>query len=478
MQVFDVITEIASLRELKLAENELQGDLPSSIGSLAALEVLELQGNKLTSLPSEVRQLTCLRVMNVSSNQLPSIPMELFETGLIELIANKNRFEGAFFTVSSVPKLQELNISNNSLKSLCENESIELPALKSLNVSTNRLISLPSVESWLSLQNLIVAENKLTSFPEGFTTLSQLRIADFTANDISQLDERIALMSLTTLTLAANPLRERKFLTMSFEDMKRNLASRLPAADTSAADEDGVEGLPEDATPDTPGWQVSPSGTLDLSSKSLDTIDSTALDPIASTIRTLHLHQNAFTSIPTPLSQIPFLTLLDLTKNNVQTPLTSPLTLPHLKDLRLTANKLTSLDSLTTHLSAPNLHSLDVAINRLSGTVPLLRTSFPALTTLIAADNAFSEAPATSLKGLKVVNLSNNDLGSLDPRIGLLQGELVSLNVEGNKFRVPNWRLLERGTESVLVWLRERVPVGEMEGGEEGEGMLGRDDVD
>jgi Leucine-rich repeat (LRR) protein len=459
MDIFDIITGISSLRELRLADNELQGDVPASISSLAALEVVELQGNKLTSLPIEVRELTCLRVLNISSNQLSSVPMDLFQTGLIELIASKNRFEGAFFTCSSAPNLQELNISNNSLKSLCDAESIDLPALKTLNVSTNRLTSLPSMENWIKLQTLIVGENKLAVFPEGFTTLTELRVADFTANNITQLDERIALMSLRTLILAANPLRERKFLTMSFEDMKRNLASRLPTTEALAADEDEYEFPTEDAAPEAQGWKVTPSGTLDLSSKSLDTIDETALAAVADNMRQLHLQQNTFTCIPAALSQVTFLTVLDLSRNNIETSLTSPLSLLKLKDLRLAANKLSSLDALIAHLAAPALQTLDVSNNRLTGTLPCLHTAFPSLISLLAADNSLSVAPASSLEGLKIVNLANNDIERLDPLISRFQGTLTSLNVEGNKFRVPSWHMLQKGTESVLGWLRERVPV-------------------
>jgi Leucine-rich repeat (LRR) protein len=458
VDVLDIVSEIASLRELKLAENDLQGALPGSIASLTSLEVLELQGNKLTSLPIGIRQLTCLRLMNVSNNQLLNIPMELFETSLIELVANKNRFEGAFFSIESVPNLQELNISNNSLKRLCEGETLNLPALKSLNLSTNRLTSLPSVESWVNLQTLVVGENKVTAFPEGFTSLMNLRTADFTANDITQIDEKIALMALTHLTLAANPLRERKFLTMSFDDMKRALASRLAPEDAPVVEEILGDGSIEDQVSTPQGWQVTPSGTLDLSAKSLTELDESALNAVADDIRQLYLQQNAFESIPMVLSQVTFLNVLDLSKNNIATILTSPLFLPRLKELRLNGNKLMSLDHLTTRLAAPSLQTLDISNNRLTGTLPTLRTSYPALISLIACDNTISEVPAESLSGLKIVNLSNNDIERLEPQIGHLAGTLTSLNVEGNKFRVPNYQLLQKGTDAVLAYLRDRIP--------------------
>ncbi|KAL5120723.1 hypothetical protein ACEQ8H_001472 [Pleosporales sp. CAS-2024a] len=458
--VFHVISSIASLRELKLAENELHGHLPASVINLSCLEVLELQGNALTSLPNDMGKLASLRTLNVASNQLTNIPMELFEkTALVELVANSNRLEGTFFTVASAPHLQELNVSNNSLKTLCEGERMELPALTTLKISTNRLVSLPSVGSWNKLKTLIAAENKLTEFPDGFTSLQTLRTADFTANDISQLDEKLALMSLDHLALAANPLRERKFLTMTFGDIQRDLASRLPV-ELVETDADAVEAAEaeEDAQHVSGGWELTPSGTLDLSSQGLSELDETALLACADKIRHLNLQQNAFDTIPLSLSHATYLTVLDLSRNSIATTLTSPLCLSRLKEMRLNTNKMTCLEPLITHVEAPSLQILDISANRLVGMLPTLRSTYPQLISLIASDNRISEVPACSLDGLKMVNLANNDIERLEPQIGTLQGTLTSLNVEGNRFRVPNYQVMQKGTEAVLAWLRDRIP--------------------
>ena len=94
MEMLDVIAQIPTLRELKLAENDLNGDLSSAICDLTALEVLELQSNKLTSIPADMQRLTQLRTLNVSDNQLRSLPSEVFSATLVELQASKNRLEG------------------------------------------------------------------------------------------------------------------------------------------------------------------------------------------------------------------------------------------------------------------------------------------------------------------------------------------------------------------------------------------------
>ena len=461
MEVFDIVSQLTSLRELKLSENDLQGELSSAICDLTALEVLEVQANKITGIPSELGMLSRLRSLNVVDNQLRTIPADLFQSSsLIELQVSKNRLEGTLFSVDVVPYLQELHASNNSLLLLCDNSSVQMPALRTLNISTNRLTSFPDVSSWTTLTTLLIGENKLTALPEGFVGLADLRTADFTGNDLTQIDERIALMgSLEHLILAVNPLRERKFLTMNTEDIKRDLASRLPAEDRLKNDDDNANcefGFTEDTA--ISKWQPLPSGMLDLSDQAMAEIEERSLEPFAEDIRQLVLHQNVFQSIPATLSQLNHLTLLDLSKNAIETPLTSPLNLPKLRDLRLTNNKLKSLDPLITHLTAPALQTLDISQNRITGALPLLRTFFPVLITLLAADNGISDVSADSLTGLRIVNLSNNDMERLEPRIGLLQGTLTAFEVEGNKFRVPNWQVLRKGTDAVLAWLRDKIP--------------------
>ncbi|EUC47424.1 hypothetical protein COCMIDRAFT_90217 [Bipolaris oryzae ATCC 44560] len=459
MEVFDVIAQIPTLRELKLAENNLEGPLSPALCDLTALEILELQANKLDSLPGGFERLTQLRTLNVTDNQLRSIPTEVFSSALIELHASKNRLEGAFFSRNSATHLQELHVAQNSLTSLCEDDSIDLPALKILNVSINRLTSLPAVSGWNNLITLLVGENKLTALPEGFTALQQLRTADFTGNDITQLDEKIALMeSLDHLTVAANPLRDRKFLSMGTEDLKRDLASRLPADDLPAeVDEEFVN---EDPQEPQSKWELTPSGTLDLAGKDMDEleVDDATSEVLVNGLRQLQLQRNKFITIPPVVGTFQHLTVLDLSRNAIGVALSAPLELAQLRDLRLASNKLTSLTPLTAHLTAPHLVTLDVSINRLSGALPALHTSFPSLTTLLASDNKISEVSAESLTNLRIVNLGNNDIDRLEPRIGLLQGTLTGFEVEGNRFRVPNRQVLQKGTDAVLTWLRDKIP--------------------
>lgn len=230
----DTITQISSLRELRLADNALSGDLSSSIQQLANLEILELQGNKLSTLPEEISALVSLRILSLSSNLLTTLPMDsLASTSLIELTASKNHISGALFGPSSrsLSRLRTLDVSVNRLNALCPPDTeLSLPELRALNIAFNNIANLPPLSSTPALTELLAEDNKISSLPADFTDSMTLRVADFTGNDFSKLDERIALMdALESFRVDANPLRERKFLSMKTAELKADLRRRLEA---------------------------------------------------------------------------------------------------------------------------------------------------------------------------------------------------------------------------------------------------------
>ncbi|KAL1638869.1 hypothetical protein SLS58_008453 [Diplodia intermedia] len=462
---FEVISQIGSLRELRIAENDLEGDLPESISALMNLEVLELQGNRIARLPDALRGLVNLRVLNVNTNGMSSLPMEVLAAlPLAELFASKNALRGAFFpeTVTEMPRLQTLDLSGNALTSL-GSSALSMPALKSLNLSINRIETLPDLTGWTSLLTLLIEENKLSEFPTGFTSLKALKQANFNGNNISKLEPEIGQMeNLDLLTLAANPLRERKFLTMNAEDLKADLKKRHNAT-AGGGDGSNEAGDAEESAngiiPTNSMWAMKPNGLLDLSSKQLAVLHENEFAPVAPACRQLVMHHNWYTYIPDAVSLATNITLLDLSNNRLTTTFTDEVSLPALRDLRLAANKLPSLDFLVAHLDAPKLHSLDVSANHITGTLPPLRARFPQLTTLLASDNGIDDVSATALAGLHVVGLANNSIARIPPEVGLLWDEgLKSLEIEGNTFRVPTYATLKRGTEAVMAWLRDKIP--------------------
>jgi Leucine-rich repeat (LRR) protein len=471
---FDVISQITSLRDLKVRNNDLAGDLSAGVAKLHNLEVLDIQHNRLTSLPEALADLVRLRVLNISGNGFTSLPFEtLHRLPLIELSAVKNKLKGVLIEIqdAELPQLQVLDVSGNSLSSLAL-DHLRLPALHQLSCAANRLTSLPDMTSWQSLLTLAAEDNNISSIPEGFTELAKIKNVDLTGNNIKVLDDRIGRMeSLDIFRISGNPLREKKFSSMTAEDLKRALSARLAPPEIEGFQEESSEvftSCPSSPTqPNSSSWPVKAGGVLDRSNT-----QSLSLDPVIAaetaannTVRVLDLRHNLFKEIPSPITLFAStLTTLILSHNELanDTFLDDDLELPSLKELNLSSNTFTSLHPLTTHLHAPSLEKLDISFNRLPS-LPILRSFFPQLTILLASNNSIKELHPEAVKGLKVLDCSSNDIESLNARIGLLGGPggLERLDVSGNRFRVPKYTVLEKGTEATLKWLRDRIPVGD-----------------
>ncbi|PGH13584.1 hypothetical protein AJ79_03577 [Helicocarpus griseus UAMH5409] len=484
---FDIITKILQLTDLKLANNKLQGSLTLSIGSLSKLEVLDLHDNALTELPDALADLSSLRVLNVAENQLTSIPFEALSTlPLVELNAQKNHLQGHLLpaSISRLETLQILNVTGNALESLTIGEKLELPNLQQLSIDANRIKTLPNISTWKSLLTLTAEDNDLSAIPEGLVELENIKIVDFTANNIRTLDEKISLVdSLMSFHIANNPLRERKLLTMDTDELKRELRNRLEPEIPEIEEENGSVQTeftlaPESPTPPS-AWRVKSGGVLDRSSTELSDLDPTDLEPLvaASTgIKCLYLHHNRLNAFPVSgLSLVAqTLTDLDLSHNPLSTDslISTPLALPNLQNLTLSTTGITSLEPLQIHLSAPSLTFLDVSNNRLTGPLPAIRSNYPNLITFLASDNQFESLEFETVHGLQVLDVSNNNISSLPPKLGLLGSEssgsgsgrtcLRRLDVAGNSFRVPRWQIVSKGTEAVLEWLKNRITEEEL----------------
>ncbi|KAJ5142971.1 Leucine-rich repeat typical subtype [Penicillium bovifimosum] len=484
MTNIEIITEIESLMDLRLANNQLQGELTAAIGRLRNLEFLDLRGNALTQLPEKFVDLTSLRTLDVSENRFTSLPFEIFNgLSLKTLNAQKNRLEGTLIpaSVKGWETLQSLNVANNAVVVFSANDALHLPNLHTLLIGVNRITHLPCVSSWQSLLTLSAEENKIAELPQGFVELKSIKKADFTGNDLTRLDDKIGFMeSLTSFRIPNNPLRERRLLNMDTEDIKREMRSRCDP-DPLDSDDEGSVATQFTLAPENPAldgsWQIK-SGTLDKSYADMTDLKVEQLDMISwQDIRCLYLQHNEFSHFPVPAIQMLAESLieLDLSHNPLSGAdfLSSPLELPKLQSLTLNAATLTAWEPLLSNLTAPSLKFLDISHNRLKGPLPHLRKTYPELKTLVASDNQISSLEFEAVQGLQVLELSNNDIDSLPPKIGLLAAQRSPLNwgngsalrrfeVAGNRFRVPRWQVVAKGTDAILDFLRERIPTSDL----------------
>ena len=461
-QALDIICQVGnSLTDLRMSKNELSGILPHHFGKLPNLQVLHLHGNDISELPEGLQQLAHLRILNLAQNRLSSISSELLaHSTLVDLNLSGNRLSGVLFPPhikSASQSLKLLDVSHNTLEAVAAAD-ITLVNVQVLNLHGNRIKSLPDLSSWKELLTFTIAENQICEIPPGLVTLRKLKNADLSNNNITKIDEGIATMeNLISLNLAGNPLRERKYPSMSTFDLKADIQKHSLTFDAPLKADAGI-----------PNFNSSNGGVLDWSSRSLSFFELPMAD-FDGSIFDLRLHHNALNAIPVSLcshlSISETLKTLDMSHNPLQAPyLSAPISLPQLRELCLASCGLKGLDGLTSNLSATNLTTLDLSTNHLSGTLPRLRTYFPALTTLLVADNHFSGLEVNAVQGLINLDIRNNEVAHLEPRLGLLSGKtgLKCLKVSGNKFRVPRRDILEKGTEAVLRYLRGRVPLEEL----------------
>ncbi|KAG6271493.1 hypothetical protein E4U48_003459 [Claviceps purpurea] len=537
------ILQMTSLRDLKLSKNLLSGPLDAALLDLGALEMLDLHGNNITALPPHMERMSRLRILNMNENQLEMIPFDsLCKLPLTELHVRKNRLTGVLIPkpVEGLAYLQTLDASTNRLTHLVpEDGQVNLPAVHSVSLSANRIQHFPDIASWTSLLTLSLDENHIARIPENFTSLQKLRYADFSSNDISVIPPEIARMQgLTMIRLTGNPLRDRKLITATTDDLKEILAVRLEppppyqepigqsavlpsrrrngshvdsklqaaaeiypmtlhndGSGSDAEEEDDDFATPPTSAPHTPTrprsdtvikdvWFVKPGGLMDLSKSEMSSLDHQTCSAVAAQnqVRQIQLHHNPLAKIPIPLTAFGLtLSILSLSHSHLagESYLSEPLELPALRELSIMSNQVTSLSPLTRFLKAPILEKLDASLNRLTALPLDLKRAFPQLSVLLAFSNQLTQLEPDSIRGLRIVDVSSNDIGQLNPRLGLLEGVdgLQRLDVTGNRFKVPRWSILEQGTGAILRWLRGRLPVEEMaawraaNGGEIGDGL-------
>uniref|UniRef100_A0AAQ4R3I3 RING-type domain-containing protein n=1 Tax=Gasterosteus aculeatus aculeatus TaxID=481459 RepID=A0AAQ4R3I3_GASAC len=116
------ICKVLQKKVLILHTNELRSLLPKGcdISTLAALKVLDLHENKLTSLPEDIGKLASLQILTVEKNHLKALPDSIGDLRL----------------------LQTLNLKGNSLSALPSSFG-SLSSLRTLDLSDNLIVQLP-----------------------------------------------------------------------------------------------------------------------------------------------------------------------------------------------------------------------------------------------------------------------------------------------------------------------------------------------
>ncbi|ROW07466.1 hypothetical protein VPNG_07132 [Cytospora leucostoma] len=504
--------ELQRLRILNLSENSFES-LPFEVLSKLPLVELNARRNKLTGvlIDEGVEVLPSLQNLDVSSNQLTSLVRlngTIAMPALTQICLSMNRLQG-LPDVSSWSGLMKLTADENSINAFPEGFT-KLLSLKSADFSSNDIRVIPAEIARMDrLSMLRLSGNPLRDKKFVSAQIDDLKEAlaarlDPVPTDPEEYEDANGPIAEVLTSNEANPLYT------PFNDARSATAKKVRASEEQ--DGENMTETDEFATPPTSvqasptrmrsksqshaiTWPVKPGGVLDRANTESSSLHPVTCSRVASehTIREIQMQHNLFAALPESLSFFAdSLTILSLAHNQLIGEAYigggEDLELPSLRELNLSSNHITGLTALVDHLHAPNLEKLDVSVNRLASLPSssdkerggrLLRDAFPNLTVLLIANNHLADLDPESIRGMKIVDASSNDIAHLNPRIGLLGGAggLEKLVVTGNRFRVPRWNVLDRGTEATLRWLRGRVPVSDMAAWRVEKGLTAEEDA-
>ncbi len=210
-------TALGSLSELKslsIYDSGLTGSIPTQLGNTSnILKVLAIYGNGLSgSIPSQLWRLDSLKSLTIYGNNLTgSIPVQVGNINNLEkLKLSGSKLTGSIPTrFGQLHNLEKLEIRGASLTGSIPSQLGNLSKLKSLTLyAPSTTGGVPAeLKNLSNMEVLNLAHNDLTSIPSELSELSSLKKLLLYGNDISSVPTEVWGMSnLEWLSLGSNDL--------------------------------------------------------------------------------------------------------------------------------------------------------------------------------------------------------------------------------------------------------------------------------
>ena len=417
---------LTNLEVLKLSQNQLNGTIPSELGNLSNLEVLDLYENRLSgTIPIELGNLTSLEALALFKNNLRgTIPSDLAElTNLIWLLLWSNQLNGSIPSeLGRLTNLRWLGLADNRLSGTIPSELGDLTNLERLTLWGNQLSGTIPLElgNLTDLTILALSDNQLSgAIPPELGNLINLEGLSLWGNELSGAvpPELENLSGLTQLYLADNqfggclPEIWRDIEDSDLDEVELQFCSDRDVLITLYEATDGDNWLENE------NW---------LSNRPIGEWYGVYVDDSGRVIG-LYLSENEMSgTIPPELGYLTKLEELDLAKNQLRGTIPPELgNLPKLTLMYLYSNQLSG--SIPVELgNFSKLEQLVLSWNRLDGTIPLELSELTELEMLVLSGNRLSgtiPSELGNLTQLKFLALHVNRLtGRVPPQLNTLSG--------------------------------------------------------
>ncbi|KAL6133792.1 hypothetical protein ACLB2K_066025 [Fragaria x ananassa] len=470
----DSMGNLEKLHKLDLSECNFTGAVPKSLENLTQLGFLALSSNKFSSPINYIQwdKLIKLELLDLANNLLyGSIPVSPFSIPLLQrLVLSGNNFSGQLLEFSNVSSylLYELDLSSNNLEGSIPVSIFNLPGLQQFRLSSNNLSGFPfyglqesrnlsfldlshnsllfndngtksSHPSLLQINNLMLASNKLKTFPKFLKDQSSLAYLDLSDNQISgQIPNWIWGLPLNTLNLCCNklvsleaPLLGSTYNVLNIDLHSNQLQGQIPLF-VSGNYLDYSRNNFSSSIPTDIGDFISSTAYLSLSSNNLYGEIPNSICNASGLV--LDLSNNSLSGIiPQCLTQISSLSVLDMRRNNLFGSIPDTFREGcNLKTLAVSRNQI--IGQFPKSLAnCSNLEVLDLGLNQITGTFPCPLKNISTLRVLMLRSNKFygpigcPETNGTWPK-LQIIDLAHNSFNGEIPGSSLATWQAMMVN--------------------------------------------------